>query len=619
MVKDPPAKIEKRRNTPKKTLKKKPIVKKKVPKTSVPIIRFKENVDVRTINGNKILYPINRTQVLAEVKTKTASKEDQIKRNQENVRKLAEYRKANLITFYKPNNSFDIAELSDLGKEIKPVDVAFEKTSLFDRNDPTYAEFFKKHPNERSTFGNRLQTQVFPVNKNYPDNHEWLGIFSQESAYDATKTNPKDFLAPTLSKPKVIFVDDDNIGHLTAYQLNMFGNNEPFKENVYFGVDGLNVQDKAKSVDNLKVQKALGKSILDTLATRQNRVVNAVVNAELGKGALKYIDPTGKPADVTVSVQIVEISSKIHEEMDKTTLEAHVADRVDPIIFSYDTESFEEKTPKITFVDDPDTKKRIRRLDTDMLLRASVKKFGIEPDSAQKIMESLNTQGWISYPRVAAKGIEEIETPIELKRDIEPDSEGKGGFRGSAIERNILQLVKDSEIAFNKEPKENFIRTGKWVLTAGELTISEDDTIFAGESDEYTHDQFDLRIGKKRGISPEKITIFLEKKKIGTPATRTSQLARLKNSGIVSLRHDHYVLDNRGLYIVAMGKSLKKNKVPDTIDLQKKIREAKNTDEIAEIVNTYHIMNKEIIKPEVIKEADKLIDAEHDLAFLETF
>jgi len=188
-------------------------------------------------------------------------------------------------------------------------------------------------------------------------------------------------------------------------------------------------------------------------------------------------------------------------------------------------------------------------------------------------------------------------------------------------------LIVEANKSYNKDVKENFIKFGYWELRSGDKSWKTEDTIFSGDPVTYNTDAFDIAISNDRGTTPEDLTNYMVKIKIGTPATRTQQLARLKTAGIINLRNDRYVLDTRGLYLASAGKlqdniMIGGNKVKlDNILLyhQQEIKKAKTVKELEKIVNGFPIFDRSEFSKLISKKAKEMVQEESDLAYLESF
>lgn len=621
--------------------------------------------DTMKINGNVMLYPYNIHPRIAQPRIEERldewKKENKIKRKifgderakllsrfrrellKEQTTYLNQYQKDDQIPFYNPRNAIDVINPNRMKTDLPKVFIAYEKAETIKKPSEKVLEEFgytkaeisaikKKLDKGKSTSGNKIQTQVFPKSVDRKTKYEFSGLFTQN---DANPSRDKPF--PTLYNPEFIAVDDDNIGHLIAYQLNMYAHKKPFNDNVYIGKSKFwNPKAKPTSVNPVRVNRALGKSVIDSINTRQNgAIIDAITDANGGVNVLKYRDADGKTKDIKPSKQLVQMVDRIHEDMREIKLEVYVSDRSNPIIFPYKVHLFEETTPTLEF-DLTKQVERQRTLDSDMLLRAAVRRYDLEPDSVQRILENLNNQGWITYPRTEKEKAEAEDVDVRLEDNVEiidsqiwQEIEVKEGrkivrrekrlFKGTNVERNILELVIDAHSSFEKDT--DFLIEGNWILKSGEKElISETDFLISGDEIKYTDDQFDIRLGEKRGITPESLTVYLTKNKIGTPATRTAQLARLKNAGMITLQNDRYVLDQRALYLVSAHKVLDELQLLEQYDLAIGIvAESKDAKEISQVINDYQIVDRDFYAEWIKKFGDAYVEAEDDLAYLEEF
>lgn len=543
------------------------------------------------------------------------------------------YDKNGLIPFMYPANSHDTIPLSRFTK-LKRYDIIHEKE----------LEAFVKNKRDRlkltshSTSGNKVQTQIFGQPKDKQG--VFMGFLTQKDAKVGVFPNRKNPL-PTMARIKsdgIIYVDNDDIGHFIAYYINAYSDPKinPFERN--------NVMFKGKktlsSPLQLNVNRALGISVLNTLGKKQNDAIKDILGEILDTG-LKY-RREGVITDLVPSEQLVRVCRAVYDKMITTNIDVVTLDGT--FVFDGDedkgvtVEAFKEKEPKLYFQSDPN--QDLRPLDSDLLLRGIVKKIQIEPDSGQSLLESLHEQGWITYPRVVA-GIEEEATSIKLKKPIDNDKqfnamkkkqgdftakalqEGKdiGYFRGSTQEKQILLMIKNAEKAYKRG--DLFIQIGKWVLDAGKtldgkkIWKQETEGIWiAGDPKKYSDKEFDIKLGE-RGISPEELTVYLIKNEIGTPATRTAQLSRLRNAGVINLKKDKYLVDSRGLYFAAATIVFDAKVIPTIIDQIKQVRLAKSPKEIVELINDFILLPRKQFGKEIKVTGKKLIEAEADFGFLE--
>jgi hypothetical protein len=289
-------------------------------------------------------------------------------------------------------------------------------------------------------------------------------------------------------------------------------------------------------------------------------------------------------------------------------------------------------------------------------------RFGIEGDSAQALIESLHKTGWITYPRVSADPVTPTKISFQEGRTFEQ-------FSGTAQERHILQVINDSELAETQGIP--YLSVGAWVLNLdttiddqpSELDLVQEkvdltkNLAILKEKMEgtnkvvYTDDQFDIDINRD-GRKPDELLNLMIEEEIGTPATRTQLLTRLKSAGVISLRNGRYRLDRRGIYFVAFYNYLHP-KAPEEIEVD--VGEPAPVDTTEEPERTVKARNKELfalddpnldnkaflqqlqqivrgfkgikgspeitgsIKDEIRKEVKRLMEVEEDLARLESF
>lgn len=572
---------------------------------------------------NNMIYP--RVDILppkAKPKTTRLTKKgsvraewkryEQWKRDQRKI--LNEYEENSLIPFLMPLG-YNYVPVSHF-RNLSQVDIVIEKP---DSLDSKLKDQFKKDKKIiHSTRGNKVQTQIFTAKQGDKEG-KFAGLYSQKDV-DPSKINP----TPTIKRLKKggeIFVDDDDTGHFVAYYINMYSFNKSTVKNVWFKG---RKQTKPISISSDRANRFLAISIMNTLGLRQNQALKDVFEDVLGKGTMKY-RREGDIVDLMPSEQIIRITRGVYDSMVETNLQ--VATLENKFTFKGEVESFNETKPTLYF--DSFVEEKTRRLDSDLLLRGIVKKFNIEPDSSQALLESLHDRGWISYPRVKEGG-EESEVPVELLRPIDNDKEfnkkfdvklknewkSKGYFKGTVQERQILQLIKNAEVSFNKG--ENFIQAGEWVLQSGDQEWKTDGIWIAGDKMKYSHEEFDITVAD-RGISPEDLTMFLIKNDIGTPATRTAQLNRLKNAGIIQLVGDRYLVDSRGLYFVSATQLLEEKDIPLVLDQIKLLKEASTIEQMKDLINDFVLIDRDKFAEEIKIRGKSLIEAESDLAYLEGF
>lgn len=561
--------------------------------------------------NTKFLPPKAKPKKSRLIKGKKVRKSwKEYEQHQKEQRKIVnQYKKNNLIPFLYPKGSKKFVPLKFF-REMKEYDVILEKPPSKEKEK----ELNKSGKTFTTTRGNKIQTQIYTA-KQGDKKGRFVGLFTQDDA-KPTPDNP----FPTISKIKKdggeIYVDNDDTGHFVAYYINMYSFNDPFTKNVWF-------KDKKEigRAENIRANKFLAKSILNTLGLRQNQALADVFKTSLGKSALRY-RLEGEPTDLMPSEQILRISRVVYDEMIETNIE--VSTLTDKFTFKGEIESFNEAKPILFFVSH-DTEKG-RRLDSDLLLRGIVKRFNIEPDSSQALLESLYDRGWISYPRI--EGGEEIESSVELLRPIDDDKEfnkkfkqslidegkDKGFFKGTTQETQILQMIKNAE----ESKDESFIQAGEWILQSGDEKWVTEGLWIAGDKKKFTDDEFDIVIAN-RGISPENLTEKLITNHIGTPATRTAQLSRLKNAGVIQLVKDRYLVDTRGLYFVSATQLLEEKDIPLVLNQIELVKKATTVNELVDIINDIILIDRDKFGDEIKVRAEELIEAESDLAYLDSF
>jgi hypothetical protein len=508
---------------------------------------------------------------------------------------LKQYEEDNLYPVYYPNQSKNIVNLEELRNNLPEYKIIAEKPEYISKDEKEVGV---------TTKGNQVQTRYFDENL--------YGVFYQKAS-KASKDNP----APTLYKIAdngEIRVDDDDAGHYIAYIINAYAMDNLKLKNVRF-----NNQGELQVIDMKKAMRFRAKNILDSAGFQQNKALTDAIRDNLGKNALVYRDQ-GNNKQLNVSEQKLQIANFVHS--DRVDLDVDLVDQPTNLTFDYRLEDIPDgQKPMLEFESYQDQK--VQRLNSDMLLRAAVKKLNLEPDSAQALIETLHRQEWITYPRASVEKAEEVPIKIEEGKKVED-------FTGTFQERQLLELVEASENAYNED--KNFIRYGDWVLkTEGgaEITKGRSQILFAGDKEQYLTEEFDIRIAP-RGISPEELTTELISNDIGTAATRTSLLQELKQAGIISSRKDRYIIDNRGLYFVAAYNVLKRElttngEIKNVKNLTRKMKSIEIAGkmqqevlaEYAAVVNQYKILDREELARKVKAEAKVIIEKEADLTELE--
>jgi hypothetical protein len=521
---------------------------------------------------------------------------------------LTEYEKKQWIPFYLPNNNKSLVGLDDF-KQVKFVDYLTEKEALLPKDRGNYVV----------TTGQHIQTQVFDIPKG-SGNFEWVGLYYQKRS-KATKNNP----IPTIVKAKQIRADNDDAGHFIAYINNMYAFDDPLKKN--FKIEG---KSNVIRPDEFKAMRFLSKSIINSLGRKRNLAIEDAIIKNLGARALKYRTDKGlRP--LIISEQIVEITKLAQEQT--IVARVNVADRA-PIDFQVDFEEWNEATPSVKFVetgkiDESTGKIAVHSLDSDSLLKIIVRKFNIDMVSAQRMLESLHNQDWITYPRADVQ--KAIDAPIRIESEKKRKAleslinkqkqSGKKKETGEQLtvqEFEVLQIVYEAEKASDR--KENYVKSGYWELRSGDLVLQKKDTVLASESQSYKPKLFDIVIHKKT-LDENEMLDFLIENNIGKPSTRSAQIERLRNAGILTFRDGNYIIDRRGYYMVAAHNVMEKEQVPFVKDLLGEIDQVKDKDFIGlnQIVNKFEFIDRKKLAKETAIEAKTLIEAEHDLTYLESF
>lgn len=584
---------------------------------------LRQSTQKHVVVKNNMIYP--RVDILppkAKPKTTRLTKRgsvraewkryEQWKRDQRKI--LNEYEENKIIPFLMPKG-FNYVPVSHF-RNLSQVDIVAEKDDSIDSK--LKKQFKKDKKIIHSTRGNKVQTQIF-TSKQGDKEGKFAGLYTQKDA-NPSKINP----TPTIKRLKKggeIYVDDDDTGHFVAYYINTYSFNKPTIKNVWFKG---RKQTKPISTSPFRANRFLAISIMNTLGLRQNQALKDVFEDVLGKGTMKY-RREGDIVDLMPSEQIIRITRGVYDSMIDTNLQ--VATLENKFTFKGEIESFNEAKPILFF--DSFVEEKARRLDSDLLLRGIVRKFSIEPDSSQALLETLYSRGWISYPRVKEGG-EELEVSVELLRPIDNDKEfnkkfdaklvnewkNKGYFKGTTQESQILQLIKNAEVSFNKG--ESFIQAGEWVLQSGDEEWKTDGIWIAGDKMKYSHEEFDITVAD-RGITPEDLTVFLINNNIGTPATRTAQLNRLKNAGIIQLVGERYLVDSRGLYFVSATQLLEEKDIPLVLDQIELLKKASTIEQMKDLINDFILIDRDKFAEEIKIRGKSLIEAESDLAYLEGF
>ncbi len=257
-----------------------------------------------------------------------------------------------------------------------------------------------------------------------------------------------------------------------------------------------------------------------------------------------------------------------------------------------------------------DKKQDVSRLTSDDMIRIMVDTMELEPDHAQSTLEALYQAEWINYPRSDTTKAEQEH--IYLLKDI-------AEFEGTNIEKQTLQIIKDSETAYNKGL--NYRDDGKWKLMNKKVElVSTEGYKLPYMKQEYSKDEFDISVSSK-GINPSKLTVFISENEIGTPATRMTQFAELKEAGIVKKVGDVYVVDKRGLIFAATYDYYDKNSW-SVINLKQQLKQEKTVEGMIDLLAWIQPLtkaDKEKAIEEIKAKSEELIEGEKDLATLEGF
>lgn len=498
---------------------------------------------------------------------------------------MRDYQEANKIPFYEAIESGsgqsrvsnDLVSL-DAFQKLPSVDIIAEKTSKGYLTDAQLKQ------EVLSAGGNNIQASI-------DDDMRFQGLYFQ----DGSQKKP----LPHFAKYDKMIIDPDDTGYYTAYITSYYVNGDPYVENVWIAKDGkqtkLPLQTKAQKAEfEFRAMRFFAGQVVNSSAYRRNMAIQDAITKDLDT-ALKYRTATGQTKDVKISEQKLAICDIIYQK--KAMLEVQTPETT--IEFRYEAEDLPEGIkPELTFEYD----EKHRPLNSDDLLEIGTDRYGLEPDSVQAILENLYHSGWINYPR--ADQMKAEDEPIHLKRPFEE-------FKGTTQEKQILQVIHDSK-------KENYIKKGTWTLFMGDKLISQQNgVVFGNEPMAYTDEQFDIHV-RREGTTPSLLIHKLNDRNISTPATRTAQLAELKQAGIVSLVNKQYVLDKRGVAFKA-GYDYHREYSFDAIELNKQIKAANSTEEIQTILQEIKPMPRAETRQIIKVKALDLIEAQDDLAELEDY
>ncbi|MHA2243895.1 MAG: hypothetical protein ACXADY_02910 [Candidatus Hodarchaeales archaeon] len=505
----------------------------------------------------------------------------QLERN----RKIMEdYQREKKIPFYEAIESGsqqsrvsnDLIPLEDFDN-LPKVDIIAEKTTK------GYLTDEQVRMNTLSAGGNNIQASI-------DENMRFQGLYFQDGSQDKP--------LPHFAKFDKIIVDSDDTGYYTAYFTNYYVYDNPFKENVWINVDRkqtkLSLKTKAEKYDyEFRAMRFFAQQIVNSSAYRRNMAVQDTIKKDLDT-ALKYRTATGQTKDVKISEQKLAICDFIYQE--RAYLEIQTPEQT--ITLPYEIKDIPEGKPELLF----DYSGKYEPLNSDDLLEIGTERYGLEPDSVQAILENLYHSGWINYPR--ADLLKAEDEPIHLLRPYEE-------YKGTTQERQILKVIHDSETS-------NYIKKGTWKLKVdNQVVAQESGFVYGNDPFNYSEDQFDIKI-RRKGTTPSDLIKYLNRNNISTPATRTAQLAELKQAGIITLIDKHYVLDKRGIAFKAAYDYYNEYSF-NAIDLNNRIKQAKNSDEILLILDEIEPISRKETRQIIKQKANSLIEAQDDLAELEEF
>ena len=511
-----------------------------------------------------------------------------------------EYQKKDLVPILHPirgkkkvgnkqpgNEVVDIKEL----KKIPKVDILHEKG---------YPQL-DEHKNDSllSTGGQNLQNV-------YSDNLEYKGVFFQDSTHEEPINH--------FAVANEIWVDSDDAGHYIGYMNNLFtrtdkkGNPDPFYPNVRFKTkDGFTTP---KAVTEHQAMRFWVGNHIDSAGYRRNLVLSApVVRQLVGKKALSYRSAQGKNVTFKLSEQKLAICNAIYNP--KKLIIIKTADIPSGISFpfiAHDIMIKPEDKPILAFTRNKE--QELTRLTSDDMIKIMVDTMQLEPDQAQSTLEALYQAEWINYPRSDTTKAEHEH--IYLLKDINK-------FEGTNIEKQTLQIIKDSETAYKSGS--NYKDNGTWkLMNKKTVLVSTKGYKLPYMKKEYTKDEFDITIQSK-GINSSDLTQFISDNEIGTPATRMTQFAELKEAGIVKKIGDVYVVDKRGLILSATYDYYNENSW-SVINLKQQLKDEESVDRMIDLLGFIQPLTKEE-KNKAIKEikavSKELIEGEKDIATLDGF
>jgi hypothetical protein len=498
------------------------------------------------------------------------------------------------------------------------------------------------YPGELSTQGQHLQAKVL--------DQKWVGLYTQTTKWEPKRDDP----FPHLKRAKKVYADNDPGGHFLAWQMREYAPVEGQK--FYFGKDGM--AGIEGEINMGKVNLFLANSVLNSFALTNIRPTQNVTQEllnypkerdEAGKlltvNPFFYLPSSGKPSQLTLSEQIVSICGGIYET--NPTLLVSTADGKE-VAFELDKSKFPD-------IPDPDKavvelvfrqyeNEKQRNLMLDDLLRVLASTRGLDPVSAQNMLVSLNKMGWISYPRIKLEEAE--ETPIRLLKPIDGGTivvDGKivktDGFQGSEQELEALRLIEATE----KTEDKNFLRKGEWkILVNGKVIYSADgkeilskeviEGVPASDKQHYTskpgNREMDIKL-VENGMTRTQMMEFLISNEIGKPATRSAQLARLAEAGVVIKgKDDLYILDARGI-ILASAYQVLQEKDGLTVPMQAKMglieRQMKpettqeSIQKMADVVNEFQFISEADFTKALKEKAILNLEKAEDLSQLDVY
>lgn len=469
--------------------------------------------------------------------------------------------------------------------------------------------------------GNQVQTQIDKKTG------EFMGLYYQNGVFKDATGNP----IPQLFRPEKIRVDPDPIGHFQAWFINNYAWSEKDrKKHPHYKTKSKQIENlvsldgEMTGVTFLLAMKGLAGSIVDSKAFRRNNIVRTEIKDKYTKSALAYL-PKGvgqRSVDISVSDQMVRACGLIVSE----EVDIDVKTPSFTVSFpEFEPRQFDEDKPILKFVSTIEAE--VKPLDSDTLLLIATRKMQMDSVTVQNLLEALYNQKWISYPRASATKAEAESIKIKNPKTgkiVESGEEARElvnrEFRGSLHEKQLLDLVVDSQIALKK--KKPFTTIGAWHLISGDLDLQSKRTDFPlilGEKEEYSADSIDIVVGE-RGILEEELVAQLIYENVATPATRTGMLDHLRNAGMLSRRAGRLVVDRRGYYLAGLDRYYEKKNISRAYTLKNNIYDSKTPQEIAGWGKKFEWLDEsemEDVISFVTKEVNRIVEAEQDLAYLD--